>query len=59
MNPQFYLGLIIGVLTFPLGLTIGFNRGVDSIGELKKFNEKKYHLLKGVLDVERTRDGNS
>ena len=42
MNPQFYLGLIIGVLTFPLGLTIGFNKGVDSIGELKKFNEKKY-----------------
>lgn len=47
MNPIFYLGLSIGLLMFPLGFVLGFNLGAGE--ELKKFNEKKLHILTGVL----------
>ena len=48
MNPQFYLGLAIAFLTFPLGIVIGFNIAVGR--DLKEFNEKKMHILTGVIE---------
>lgn len=47
MSPIFFLGLSIGLLMFPLGFCIGFN--VSGKDEIKKFNEKKQHLIVGVL----------
>lgn len=48
MNPIFYLGLSIGLLMFPLGFVLGFNFGAGE--ELKKFNEKKLHILTRVIE---------
>ena len=48
MSPIFYLGLSIGLLMFPLGFVLGFNMGAGE--ELKKFNEKKLHILTGVIE---------
>lgn len=47
MNPQFYLGLALSLLVFPVGFAIGFN--IAAKEEIKKFNEQKNHLLFGVL----------
>jgi|688.fasta_scaffold1201933_1 hypothetical protein len=48
MNPQFYLGLSIAMLFAPLGFVVGFN--VAARGDIKKFNEKKLHIISGVIE---------
>jgi len=47
MNPLIFLGMSIGVLAFPLGFAIGFNKG--SSGELKRFNSTRDRYLGSSL----------
>lgn len=40
MNPQFYLGLAIAILAFPLGFVIGFNKAASFDAKMtKKLNK--------------------
>lgn len=48
MNPFFYLGLSIALLSFPLGFALGVN--LNARDELRKFREMKMHLLCRVIE---------
>lgn len=48
MGPEFYLGIGLAFLFFPLGFALGFNsRNGEAI---KRFNESKGQLLRGVIE---------
>lgn len=44
MPSAFWLGLSVGLLSFPLGLAIGFNYGKSE--EIKDFLKKKKYLIR-------------
>lgn len=44
--------LICGILMLciPLAYSLGFNHGIDRMGDLKEFNEKKFRHMNRVLN---------
>lgn len=44
--------LICGILLLciPLSYALGFNHGIDKMGDLKEFNDKKFRHMNRVLN---------